>query len=114
MVPLVWGDSVTSWSVAVPVLAWSVVYPLYLRLGLLAFIFPVTIGIYLAFRMFLMRSHLTDHLSWQVWAIWLMGLYVLPLVKDHNVFLDTAFLQPERRGLKESYTNYWLSVSVPT
>lgn len=66
MVPLVWGDSVTRWSVAVPVLAWSVVYPLYLRLGLLAFIFPVTIGIYLAFQMFWMRSHLADHLSWQV------------------------------------------------
>lgn len=114
MVPLVWVDSVTRWFVAVPVLAWSVVYPLYLRLGLLAFIFPVTIGMYLAFRMFWMRSHLADHLSWQVWAMWLMSLYVLPLVKDHNVFLDTAFLQPERRGFKESYTNYWLSVSVST
>lgn len=90
MVPLVWGDSVTRWFVAVRILAWSVVYPLYLRLGLLAFIFPVTIRIYLAFRMFWMRSHLADHLSWQVWAIWLMSLYFLPLVKDHNIFLDTA------------------------
>ena len=96
-VPLVWGDSAARWSVAVPVLAWSVVCPLYLRLGLLASIFPVTIGIYLALRMFWMRSHLADHLSWQVWAIWLMSLYVLPLVKDHNVFVDTALLQP---GLK--------------
>lgn len=43
-----------------------------------------------------------------------MSLYVLPLVKDHNVGLDTAFLQPERRGFKESYTSYWLSVSVST
>lgn len=91
--PLVLGDSVARWTIAVPILAWSVLCPLYLRLGLLAFVSPVAIGAYVAFRTLWMRGSQTDRVSWYIWAFWLISLYVLPLAKDHSVFLDISLMQ---------------------
>ena len=92
--PLIFGDTVTRWSIAVPVLAWSVFCPLYLGLGVLGSGLPVTMGAYVAFRTLWKRSIQADRLSWQIWAFWLISLYVLPLVKDHSVLLDVSLMQP--------------------
>ena len=91
-VPLVFGDSVARWSVAVPVLAWSVICPLYLRLGLLGFVLPVTLGVFVACWTLWTQNIQAARLSWQIWALWLISLYVLPLIKDHSVFKDTHTL----------------------
>ena len=91
--PLVLGDSLARWTVAVPILAWSVLCPLYLRLGLLAFVLPVMVGTFVAFRTVWMRGPQTDRMSWHIWAFWLISLYVLPLAKDHNVFLKISLKQ---------------------
>ena len=87
--PLVLGDSMTRWTIAVPILAWPVLCPLYLRLGMLAFILPVTIGGYVAFRTLWIRDPQADRMSWYIWAFWLTSLYILPLAKDHSVFLGS-------------------------
>ena len=60
LAPLVLGDNMARWTIAVPILAWSVLCPLYLRLGLLAFVLPVTTGAYAAFRTLWMRDLLAD------------------------------------------------------
>ena len=92
--PLVWGEEVARWSVAVPVLAWSVGCPMFLRLGFLAFVLPVTLGAYVAYRTLWMRGPDIDRRSWQVWAIWIISLYTLPLFKFHQVSLDRLLMQP--------------------
>ena len=56
----------------------SVLCPLYLRLGLLAFVLPVTTGACVAFRTLWMRKVQADHMSWYIWAFWLISLYILP------------------------------------
>lgn len=91
--PLILGDSVSRWTIAVPILLWSIMCPLYLRLGLLAFVLPVTIGAYVAFRTLWMRNSQADRVSWYIWAFWLISLYALPLAKDHSVFLDVWLTQ---------------------
>lgn len=87
--PLVLGDSVARWTIAVPILAWSVFCPLYLRLGLLDFVLPVTVGGYVSLRTLWMRDPQADRMSWYIWAFWLISLYILPLAKDHSVFLGS-------------------------
>ena len=84
--PLIFGDGVTRWSIAVPVLAWSVFCPLYLGLGLLGSVLPVTLGAYVAFRTLWERCIQADRLSW------LISLYVLPLFKNHSV-LEISLMQ---------------------
>lgn len=80
--PLVLGDGVTRWTIAGPILAWSVLCPLYLRVGMLAFALPVTIGTYVAFRTLWMRGPQADCTSWYIWAFWLISLYTLPLASS--------------------------------
>lgn len=84
--PLVLGDDLARWTIAVPILVWSVLCPLYLGLGLLAFVLPGTIGAYVAFRTLWMRDLKADRTSWYIWAFWLINLYILPLAKNHSVF----------------------------
>ncbi len=91
--PLTFGERVTRWSVAIPVVAWSVVCPLYLGVGLLGSVLPGALGIYVAFRTLWMRGNKADRLSWQLWAFWLMSLYLLPLVKNHDALLDISPLR---------------------
>lgn len=80
--PLVLGDGATRWTIVFPVLAWSVLCPLCLRVGMSAFVLPVTIGSYVGFRTLCMRGPQADRTSWCMWALWLISLYALPLAKD--------------------------------
>ena len=91
--PLVLGDGLARWTIAVPILVWSVLCPLYLRLGMLAYVLPVTIGAYVAFRTLWMRGHQADRTSWYILAFWLISLYTLPLVKAHNAFNGIGLMQ---------------------
>ena len=61
--PLVLGDNMARWTIAVPILAWSVLCPLYLRLGLLAFVMPVTTVAYVAFRTLWMPDPQVDRMT---------------------------------------------------
>ncbi|MDI1489518.1 MAG: hypothetical protein OHK93_008797 [Ramalina farinacea] len=85
--PLVWGDGVARWSIAVPVMIWSLVCPAFWQLGLLSlgFALPVMVGGVLAGRVLLLRGVENDKATWKVWCGWMMVLYALPLFKDHSV-----------------------------
>lgn len=91
-VPLRFGDRVGRWSVAIPVFAWSVFCPLYLKVGLLVSVLPVTMGGYVAFRALWMRDSRADRRSWQWWGVWLISLYVLPLAKEHDSLFTISFM----------------------
>ena len=88
--PLVLGSRVARWTVAVPVMVWSMVCPTYWMLDVWGFIAPVTLGCLVVVRLFLWRDVAADRLTWKFWSLWMMSLYLLPLLKDHRVFEQVA------------------------
>ena len=91
-IPIVLGDRVGRWTIALPVFVWSVVCPLFLQAGLVSLAFTIGLGAYIAGRVLWMRSQRADRVSWYVWSGWLVHLYALPLVKYVAVALDLPWL----------------------
>lgn len=83
--PLVLGDKVTRWSIAVPLMFWSFVCPAFWALDTRGYIAPLVFGIIIAGRVILIRSREADILTWKIWGVWLMSLYALPLVNSMTV-----------------------------
>lgn len=89
--PLVLGDGTARWTITVPLLAWSLICPLYLGVGLPIIILPVALGTYIALRTLWMRGPREDRKSWYLWAAWLVCLYVLPLAKGYPTLRTDLF-----------------------
>ncbi|KAF7913172.1 hypothetical protein EAE99_010794 [Botrytis elliptica] len=84
--PLVHGQRIARVSIALPVLFWSFVCPFYWELNLWAYALPVVLGSTLAGRVLLLTTTHADRLTWKLWCIWVMALYLLPLCKDYTIF----------------------------
>jgi 4-hydroxybenzoate polyprenyltransferase len=78
---VVYGDSVTRWSVAVGVLFWSGVCCWYWDLNAAWYLPYVGMGAVMAARVLLIRDVKGDDVTWKMWGLWMMTLYLLPLVK---------------------------------
>ncbi|KAK8045565.1 hypothetical protein PG993_005589 [Apiospora rasikravindrae] len=84
--PLVLGDSAARWSVAVPVIAWSIAMPALMGLRLskdsqvIGYAASTCTGIVLSVRVLTRRSVSDDNATFRIWAVWCMILYSLPLV----------------------------------
>ncbi|KAF2677801.1 UbiA prenyltransferase [Lentithecium fluviatile CBS 122367] len=78
---LVYGEGVTRWSIAVPVLFWSVACCWYWSLDFLWYLPSVLVGAVMAGRAVLMRGKAADEVTWKLWCLWMMVLYSLPLLK---------------------------------
>ena len=79
--PLVHGDWVARWTIAIPVGFWSVVCPLFWQLQAYIFLVPAVLGSLVSFRIILCRSVDSDKSTWKLWNLWISSLYLLPLVK---------------------------------
>ena len=90
-IPLVLGDRAARWTVAVPVLAWSLLCPGFWALNSWGFVLPVALGCVVAGRVLFMRSVEEDASTYRVWGLWLMSLYLLPLFHNHGVL--TRYLE---------------------
>ena len=77
--PLVHGETAVRWSIAVPVMAWSIFCPAFWQLNALGYVPSLSIGVSLSARVILHRSVEADKISWQMWCAWMMTLYLLPL-----------------------------------
>ena len=84
--PLIWGDGVARWSIAVPVVAWSVGCPMFWRMKYWGYAVPLMMGILLAGRVLILRSREQDKTTWKIWCAWTVSLYAVPLCKDYSVF----------------------------
>ncbi|KAE9363384.1 hypothetical protein N431DRAFT_356941 [Stipitochalara longipes BDJ] len=84
--PLVWGQGVARWSIAIPVIFWSFLCPHYWEVGPTTYLLPVSVGMLLAVRVLYLRSVDADRRTWKLWCVWTSILYVLPLCKDFGVF----------------------------
>lgn len=78
-IPLVHGETVARWSIAVMVVAWSVLCPAFWQVTILGYVPPLTIGGALGIRVIVYRSLKADKTSWRMWCAWLITLYFLPL-----------------------------------
>ncbi|KAH6639971.1 UbiA prenyltransferase family-domain-containing protein [Truncatella angustata] len=83
--PLVLGDCTARWSVAIPVLFWSIAIPAFMGLGLFEHMYgyatPVLMGIIVATRILTRRTVVDDKTSFKAWAVWTICLYMSPLLK---------------------------------
>ena len=78
--PIVLGDALCRWSVALPIFLCSIACPAFFALGPLSYIFTIAFGAVVAGRTLLMRGLSADKLTWKLWALWTCSLFVLPLV----------------------------------
>ena len=84
--PLVLGDVAARWGVAVPVLAWSLLCPMFWNVGVFGYLIPIGYGIVIATRVLVIRHRAGDRTTWRLWSYWLVLLYSLPLLKKYPVF----------------------------
>lgn len=76
--PLVLGESMARWTIAVPVLFWSFACALFWGLWIL----PIAVGFYVAYRVLWERGKEEDRRSWRLWCLWTAMLYLLPLASS--------------------------------
>ncbi|KAF4628188.1 hypothetical protein G7Y89_g9964 [Cudoniella acicularis] len=62
--PIVLGDWVARWTVAIPVTFWSVFCPLYWDTSILGWVLPIVVGSIIAVRELWLREPEADHTTW--------------------------------------------------
>ena len=77
--PLVIGDSLARWTIAVGVIWWSIGAPFFWKVRIEAYMLPLIIGGRLSLRILSMRSVEADKSTWRLWCLWMISLYLLPL-----------------------------------
>lgn len=82
--PLVLGDTVARWTVAVPWVLWSFLCPLYLEMEWTGYVVPVGLGLLGSGRTLALKKPKIDQRTYGVWAGWMICLYCLPLVKKYD------------------------------
>ena len=85
--PLIWGDAFARWSIAIPVVMWSIICPAYWQIEYSGWIPSLVLGALIAGRVLLLRRVENDKVTWKLWCAWTMILYILPLWKDCSVFV---------------------------
>jgi 4-hydroxybenzoate polyprenyltransferase len=83
--PIVLGDLVCRWSVAVPVMVCSWTCPVWFGLGWGSCVATMGMGGLVAGRTLVLRDLDSDKLTWKLWALWTCSLFMLPLVKNPAV-----------------------------
>ena len=81
-IPLIAGDGVARLTVAIPVALWSWICPAFWGLDTQGFILPIALGATIISRLYWYRCEEEDKRSFLVWNLWVMSLYLLPLVKN--------------------------------
>ena len=77
--PLVLGDAFVRWTIGVGVMGWSVVVPTFWKVGIAAYMPPLAVGGVLASRILVLRNVEADKVTWKLWCLWMISLYLLPL-----------------------------------
>ena len=80
--PLTIGDSNTRWSVAVPVLFWSISVPKFWGVEVMAWAVVLSLGSLMAARILILRTVSDDRKTWLLWNVWMTMIFCLPLAKD--------------------------------
>ena len=79
-VPLVIGDNLSRWSIAIPMLSWSWFVPWFWSANYAGYTAPAALGAAVAYRTLTKRTINDDKSTFRLWNAWLVSLYILPLV----------------------------------
>ncbi|KAL5371597.1 hypothetical protein DPSP01_014155 [Paraphaeosphaeria sporulosa] len=88
--PLVIGDTAARWTIAVPVMAWSFVCPLFWGLNWVGYVLPVGVGALVSARFVMLRGFWADKKTWWLWTFWTAIIWFVPLFKHYGVFVRFA------------------------
>ena len=89
--PLVHGETVARWSIAVPVAAWSFICPAFWESGVIGYGISIATGTVLLIRVLLLKGQMAYRRTWGVWCLWTMTLYLLPLLKEDTILRGVSF-----------------------
>lgn len=82
--PIVLGDAISRLVNAVTVVSSSIICSLFWGLGPKASFVPIGFGCLIATRTYLWRDVKADRATFKLWCLWLVGLYLLPLISSRN------------------------------
>jgi 4-hydroxybenzoate polyprenyltransferase len=84
--PLVIGDEMARWSIAVVVTVWSILCPLYWSSDMVGYLAPLGLGIWVSLRSLTRRTVKEDRTTFRIYNAWLVALYALPMT--HQVIIS--------------------------
>ncbi|KAL8788722.1 MAG: hypothetical protein Q9213_001536 [Squamulea squamosa] len=84
-IPLVYGDRAARWTIAIPVITWSFICPIFWGVGVAGFLLPLVAAGNFLTRLFLYRTVIDDSLSWWYWCSWLSSVFILPLIRRYGL-----------------------------
>jgi len=87
-IPIVLGDELARWSVAVPIMICSIICPFFFGLGVMSYVSTLSIGFLVAFRTVRYRDLKADKVTWKLWAFWTVWLFGLPLARDPGCLVE--------------------------
>ena len=87
--PLVLGEQVARWTIALPILFWSLACAMFWGVWTL----PIATGLYVACRVLRERGKEEDRRSWKLWSLWTAVLYLLPLMSGISKALCSSSLR---------------------
>ncbi|KAJ5937092.1 hypothetical protein N7466_003542 [Penicillium verhagenii] len=77
--PLVFGDGPARWTIAVPMIVWGAVCPLFWKVSTGLFRFSLTLAYIVAVRVLTIRDEAGDRATFRVWNCWIATIYIMPL-----------------------------------
>lgn len=85
--PIMLGDYTARWTIVVLVLFSSLFCPLYWAIGVFGWLLPMGVGTVIAARELWFREPEADHTTWVIWGVWLLCLYLLPVINHPDVLM---------------------------
>ena len=86
-VPLVVGDTPARWTIAIPMMMWCWATPWLWASSTVGYVAPVILGLTVAVRTLWERSEKGDKNTFRIWNLWLVSVYLLPLIKASEPLL---------------------------
>lgn len=77
--PLVLGDRIARWTIAIPICMWSCYCTWFWEVGT-AGLGVILLGVVVAIRCLAYSGKHQDRKTWELWALWTATLYMLPLL----------------------------------
>ena len=85
--PIVHGEWIGRYSVAVPVVFWSLACPAFWQFGFIGYTLPVAVGSLVVFRIVKKESVIADQTTYKIWCCWLTILYTLPFLRQSTMHI---------------------------
>ncbi|CAI7623082.1 unnamed protein product [Penicillium glandicola] len=82
--PLVIGDSPSRWLSAVIILASSLGCSVFWQANMAGYLVVNGMGSLLAVRLLVYRSEAADRLSWNLWPIWIISIFIIPVLSTSS------------------------------